>query len=52
MRKILIFIALVLLSLIVYFGYKPTKNIGIPINEYKTFPPKEYLEDLEKHKFQ
>ena len=47
MRKIAIFIILVLLSIIVYFRYNPTNYIETPI-ETITFPPKQYLDRLEQ----
>ncbi|WP_250277583.1 hypothetical protein [[Clostridium] colinum] len=52
MRKILIFIILTLLSIFIYFNFKSEKNIEVPINEYKTFPPKQYLDKLEDMKVQ
>lgn len=51
MRKIAIFIILTLLSIFVYFNYKPIKNIEIPIKTI-TFPPKQYLDKLEDMRVQ
>lgn len=52
MRKIAVFIILTLLSIFVYFSYKPTKNIETPIKTITTFPPKQYLDKLEDMKVQ
>ena len=51
MRKILIFIILAVLSIIVYFSYKPTKNIETPIKTI-TYPPEKYLDKLEEMEVQ
>lgn len=51
MKKITVFIILTILSIVVYFNYKPIKNVKTTIKTI-TYPPEQYLDKLEEMKVQ
>lgn len=52
MKKIIFFIFLASISIFIYINYNSKENVYEPIKEYQSFPPKEYLEELDKMQVQ
>lgn len=52
MKKLIFLLILVFISIILYFNYDNKKELDIKIQEYNTFPPKEYLDKLEEMEVQ
>lgn len=52
MKKLMFYLILLVVSIFIYFNLDTKQNLDIPIKEYNTFPPKEYLKELEEKQFQ
>lgn len=47
MKKLAFYLILLILSIFIFLNLDTKEKLDIPIKEYETFPPKEYLDKLE-----
>ncbi len=52
MKKLIFYLILLAISIFIYFNLDIKEKLDIPIKEQKTFPPKEYLDELEEKQIQ
>lgn len=52
MKKLIFYLILLVVSMIIYFNLDTKEKLDIPIKEQKTFPPKEYLDELKEKQIQ